>query len=524
LARFLALDWDHQHLYLVAATRRAGAVRVQNAAVFEEAVNPYSAGAPVLGQVLRDRLKDAGIAPAPVLACIGRDRLIVKDVRFPAVPPEEEPALVRFQVVKELNEPADEVVIDYFVTEDTGAGERRALAVVVRRNVVATYREMCKAAGLRLAGLVPRAFGTLACLNRQLGASALTPAPDPAGAAVAVVTVGQPWAEFFVARGEAMLFARSLAAGATLAAEVRRNLAVYAGQAPRHPVRAVYVAGSAAYVPVRERVQEPLGVPVYPLDPFGGAEQPEIPPDARGAFAGAVGLLEAGTRRTALPIDFVSPKEPRPPKSPHRLRIAAAAAAVLAGVVALGGYCYSQIADRSAKLKGINDDVAAVDQQLAKYKDDSAKLKVLEGWNLTKVSFLDELYDLTEQVPDLEKVRVVKLAYSPVANPGKDKPVAEARLQVLARDAPTVDGLNTRLGLDGHYRVHAKEGEGRNRVAQSNQFPYKSNLRFEIEKQPPEKYVRRLPDGTGDGNRRFTRPVGGRGAGSGREFRGRTAP
>src|SRR5262249_56567180 len=72
------------------------------------------ANAAELGRQLKDALRAAGITPGPTVAAVGRDRVIVKDVKIPRVPAGEEPAVVRFQASKEMTEAPDSVALDYF--------------------------------------------------------------------------------------------------------------------------------------------------------------------------------------------------------------------------------------------------------------------------------------------------------------------------------------------------------------------------------------------------------------------------
>ena len=64
MSRHLAIDWDHRSLRIVAATLRAGNLRIEKAASWQEQQSPNVAEALALGQHLRERLKTAGIAPA----------------------------------------------------------------------------------------------------------------------------------------------------------------------------------------------------------------------------------------------------------------------------------------------------------------------------------------------------------------------------------------------------------------------------------------------------------------------------
>src|SRR5262249_43454730 len=292
-----------------------------------------------MGRQLQKRLREAGIAAAPVLACIGRDRVIVKEVRFPAVPDTEEPAVVRFQAVKELTDPPDEVVIDYVLTGTATLGtERKAAALVVRREMVDTYRKLCEVAGLKLAALTPRMVGVASCLRQVMGKTVITPEPSPAGGVICTVMVGEKFAELMVLNGETFLLSRSVQITANLAGEIRRNLAVHAGQMPQFPIVAVYVTGQGS-VELRHRLTELIDVPVHTFDPFAlvetidlsrldvsgkTAEAGETPRGNRGTFAGAMGLLYRRSQGD-LPINFASPRQPKPPaKVNYRLvRLAA---------------------------------------------------------------------------------------------------------------------------------------------------------------------------------------------------------
>jgi Tfp pilus assembly PilM family ATPase len=490
LARYLALDWDQQQLHVVEATVGGGAVRVQHAVVWDEPETPSVDHAEALGKKLRERMNEAKISAAPVLVCVGRDRVIVKEVRYPAVPEVEEPAVVRFQTIKELTEAPEDAVIDYIAQDDKG--ERRAIAVVAKRQQIAAYQAICKAAGLKLAGITPRSFGMAACAKSLVGASVLTPAVEPPDAPLAILAVGDRWAEMCISVGGTVAFARSLAVGDMLPREVRRNLALFDGQSAGNSVRALYVAGMGEHAALRERLQNLMEIPVHTLDPFGGVERPELPSQKRGAFIGAVGLVHAQGSKQGLPINFAQPKQPRPPSDPNRKK--QIYAAIAAGLVVVAGvaFCWAKLAAAATEVATKAREDEQLKRRLDAEEDNDKRIKAIGGWADNGLVVIDELYDLAERISDPATLRVTEITIEPLTRAGKEKATAKLNIKGVAKTKLAVDELANGFAQDKNYDVGVKS-TSENQGQDKGEFAFTFILPVKVEKPAPKDYHRQLP-------------------------------
>ncbi|HKI36086.1 MAG TPA: hypothetical protein VKA46_29790 [Gemmataceae bacterium] len=508
MARFLALDWDHNQLHVVLANVSGGGVRVLHAAVWPEEAPLSADNAAAVGERLKARLKEANIPAAPVLACLGRDRIIVKDIRYPIVPPHDEPGVVRFQAVKELTGAVEDVAIDYTPVGDSG-GERRALVLVAKRELVTAYQELCKAAGLKLAAVTPRPFGLAACIDRVAGTTVLTPRPEPSDGAVAVLAVAEGWAEFCVSRGGTLLLARSLSPGPNLAAEVRRSLAVYGGQAAGQPVRAIYVAGAADNAALRERLHNLTELPVHLLDPFAGSDPPEPPaPEKRGGFAGLAGLLYLRGDRAGLPVNLAAPKQPRPPEDPNKRKLLVGVGVAAAVFLAVGALAFLELnrLDREVKSQVLRN--KDLDKLLQASEEDDKRVVAVRSWVNQNVVWLDELYDLTDRFPepDTSQMRIILLSADVADRPAnakeKDK-LHAAKLSlkgVSGNDNAPIDQLLARFRTDGYPTAPKQVVPGRPLGRNAGFTQEFSVARIDVDKRAPAQYTRHIDDKGGADN------------------------
>lgn len=490
MSRYLAIDLDPAGLYVVAGTARGGAIKVEQALAWTaDADGPPQLTADtarVIGERLRDRLKAAGIAPGPTVVAVGRDKVILKEVRHPKVAPAEEPALVRFQALKEITEAADDVVLDYApLVNGVPEGEQRSLVVVLRKDVFASIQAMCAAAGLKLAGVSPRPFAIAAGLARALAAGT-TPAPGDPTDAVAILTTGPGGGEFAVVREGHVSFTRAvpgpvLANEAMLTSEIRRNLAVYAGQTPGHPVRAVYVA-EAGMGGWANRLRTSVGVPVHAYDPLDGAAA-EVPANSRGRFAGAAGLL-AGRAADALPINFAAPRQPKAEADPKRRLVMLGALALLVLVGGGGFLAWTMLQAADDRLANLEAKKQHFQKEIAGKEAVGKQLDALQQWQSREVVWVDELFDMTDRFPS-DGLVLTQLTATPIPPDKTGRQIAQARLELklMARNSEAVDALVTAIEQDSSGRKYYTDTQ---KLTQQDVF----TVTTRVHRRTPAEYTR----------------------------------
>ena len=467
MSKYIAIDLTPGSIFVVAGSARSGHAKIEQALSWTEAdgeAPPPLTGdtAKRIGETLRDKLKAAGIANAPVLVSVGRGRVILKELRYPVVPDAEEPAIVKFQAMKELSDTADDMVLDYSPLSNGAAeDERRSMAVVIRKELFAAIQQMLPAAAnLKLVAVTPRPYAIAAGLTRAFATGAVPP-PESRIEAVAALLLGPAGGEFTVARGGEVIFTRDVPGPVAtsepmLLGEVRRNLTMYAGSAPGHPVQGLYVAeASGGWA---GRLGAALGLPVHAYDPLNGSV-PEVAEPLRGRFAGAAGLL-AVKAVGEFPINFAAPRQPVVSKDPKRKQLLVAALGVMLFLICLGAYGYLALSSADDRIAMLEAEKGDLENRVKQLEPDAKRLDAANKWKARGVNWLDELFDNTDRFREAaEKLRPTDKFYAtsfeghatpPDTKTGKQ--TSQARMQIHI-------GSNQRGGVDAFYQLVRAESK-----------------------------------------------------------------
>jgi type IV pilus assembly protein PilM len=145
---------------------------------------------------------------------IGNQRLVVRTMRLPAIEdPKEMEAAVRFQAQEQVPMPLDQAVLEHQVVggvpaEEGGTAQLDVVVVAARREMISSFVEPIRRAGLDPVGVDLAAFGMIRALAGAEAHSSDTPEPgQQSPGAVLFCNLGDV-TNLAVARGRACLFTR----------------------------------------------------------------------------------------------------------------------------------------------------------------------------------------------------------------------------------------------------------------------------------------------------------------------------
>ncbi len=258
---------------------------------------------------------------------VGNQRVVVRTVRLPAIEdPKEMEAAVRFQAQEQMPMPLDQAVLEHQVVGGVPAEEGQApqldvIVVAARRDMVSSFVEPIRRAGLDPVGVDLSAFGMIRALaDAGVAAANGGPAGERPSTAVLYCSVGDV-TNLAVARGRSCLFTRVSHAGLEPISEsLAGSLGLTAGHATQWlshvglelPVE--QVEGDPEVVaPVRRALEDGVTTLLDELRlslDYYGAQEAALPVERivlcgpAGAIPGLASRMEAGL---GLPIAVSRP-------------------------------------------------------------------------------------------------------------------------------------------------------------------------------------------------------------------------
>lgn len=246
----------------VAATeiRLNGSAQIAGVAIGSLPAGVFHEGEVVEAEGLAESLKalfGANKLSKRVRLGIGNQQVLVRTVRLPAIEdPREMEAAVRFQAQEQIPMPLDQAVLEWQVVGGVPAEEGAAprvdvVVVAARRDMIATFLEPLRMAGLEPVGIDLSAFAMIRALADQVIAPEQQQPGEAPHEAQLYCHIGDV-TNLAVARGRSCLFTRVSHAGLE---EISERLGATRGLNPEHAVQWLNHVG------LQRRVEEVEGDP-----------------------------------------------------------------------------------------------------------------------------------------------------------------------------------------------------------------------------------------------------------------------
>ena len=450
MLRLLAIEWGATEARIALATSRAGGATIDDA--FVVALPPRAEGTAAevaVGDAIASAVAERHLGRVEALAAVGRAGIELKQLTLPPAPDDELPDLVRFQALRDFHSLADDWPLDFIPLAGPPDAPRQVLAAAVAPDLVKQIRETCLRAKIAPEKLILRPCAAASLLTRARW--------DAVAKVKLLVDLLAEDADLTVLVDNEVVFLRTVrlsgdlvgASGQTaLIGEIRRTVAAARNQTGGLAIEAIYLCASGEQQSaLAAQLETQLGIPTHVFNPFSGlhlsSSLQRALPASPGRFAPVLGMLldEAEGRKHAL--DFLNPRRRPPPPSRRRAALWAAAVAI---ILFAAGYTLVQtsLGEMDDRLEKLTKESKNLDKVVTKAKELQQSTGEIAAWADTDVNWLDELRELSLDMPPAREVLLSRLNMNLNGN------VGQIDLEGLLRVADSANNLEAALRDNDH--------------------------------------------------------------------------
>jgi Tfp pilus assembly PilM family ATPase len=472
--KVLAIDWDAKNLRLVLVRPRTDGIDLIKALSIPVPPEVKMDDAESLGAFIREAVRQSKVGAKIAIMSVSRDQVVLNTLELPPTTVEEAPALVQFQIAKELPFAADQATIDFAIAGEFDSKEpSKALVAAVRNEDLAFLRGVAREAGLSVERIGLRPYANLI--------AALYRSPDVAKQTILLVEVGPQLTEINIIAGGMLAFSR--AASVTireygsapaeqiedsriqglrlgdlepddtgretvgrLMMEIIRSVEAHRATDVTVNVDHVVVCGASGLeqqlteaLAARFAVKGDLYTPDRSLD-----LTPQRARELRG-FSAPLGLAQGHALRGFESFDFLHPKKPISKRSIRLKKVPVAVAAVLLFFGSAFVLYWNYVRPKVQRVAALEAQVEPMRERVESIKEFREKLEALQDWQKSEQDWPEVLLAMTEIFPG-DEVAVATRAEFLTKSSSKDT-VRDSNLTLKLRTAELgqVNELSQRL-------------------------------------------------------------------------------
>jgi hypothetical protein len=448
MAKVVVIEWDENQAKIVVAERRGDRSDVEHV----RHINLDDQKS--VGQQIGDELNSIGASRAEVIVSVPRSRAEIRTLKMPPAPDEELPDMVRFQAVRQFPSVGDDWIVDFVklpVKDDNGLS---ILATAASPQLLKDIQQTCEEANL-----IPKA-----AILRSYGKARLIQTECPTKGCVLVVEPCTNEIDLTILIDGEVAYLRSIPRSKEPAAslnDIRRTISAVPMQLSGQRVEHILVLASDTD-PLIKVLDDALDMDVRAHNPLGEkskATRPES--DPTGSYSALIGLTMLDPSNAKV-IDLLNPTKPPVDNSIRRKGILLATFATVA-VLASIAFVYLSLARMNNRIVELTQEVESLESMEKEWETADSKLAKLDEFENGNVIWLNELHELSLELPSSDETYVQQMSMLVKTGGG-----GRILFKGLADEHATIRKLEHALRDDRH----TINGKGGTELPTANKYPW----------------------------------------------------